>query len=53
MAGKRAALISVHHAVMAVYHLKLREPQQVAWMVDALGSALAGHLAVQEGRQAP
>ncbi len=44
---------AVHHAVMAVYHLKLREPQQVAWMVDALGSALAGHLAVlsQEGRQ--
>ena len=39
--------------MMAVYQLKLREPQQVARMVDALGGTLAGHLAVlpQEGRQ--
>ena len=39
--------------MMAVYELKLREPQQVAWMVDVLGGTLAGHLAVlpQEGRQ--
>ena len=44
---------AVHHAVMAVYQLKLCEPQQVARMVDALGGALAGHLAVlsQEGGQ--
>ena len=39
--------------MVAVYQLKLREPQQVARMVDALGGALASHLAVlpQEGRQ--
>ena len=39
--------------MMAVYQLKLREPQQVARMVDALGGALAGYLAVlsQERRQ--
>ena len=30
--------------MMAVYQLKLREPQQVAWMVDVLGGTLAGHL---------
>ena len=44
---------ALHHAMMAVYQLKLREPQQVAWVVDALGGALAGHLAVlsQERRQ--
>ena len=55
LGGREACSLdpAVHHAVMAVYHLKLREPQEVAWMVDALGSALAGHLAVlsQEGRQ--
>ena len=44
---------AVHHAMMAVYQLKLREPQQVARMVDVLCGTLAGHLAVlpQEGRQ--
>ena len=38
---------------MAVYELELGQPQQVAWMVDALGGADAGNLAVlpQEGRQ--
>ena len=44
---------AVRHAMMAIYRLKLREPQQVAWMVDTLDGTLAGHLAVlsQEGRQ--
>ena len=44
---------AVNHPMMAVYQLKLREPQQVARMVDALGGALAGYLAVlsQERRQ--
>ena len=55
LGGREACRLdpAVHHAMMAVYQLKLREPQQVAWMVDALGGTLAGHLAVlpQEGRQ--
>ena len=39
--------------MMALYQLKLGQPQQVARMVHALGGTLAGHLAVlpQEGRQ--
>ena len=44
---------ALDHSVMAVYELKLREPQEVARMVDVLGGTLAGHLAVlpQEGGQ--
>ena len=36
----------VQLAVMAVYEFKLREPQQVAGMVDTLGGTAAGQLAV-------
>ena len=43
----------VQLAVMAVYEFKLREPQQVAGMVDTLDGTAAGQLAVlaQERRQ--
>ena len=39
--------------MMAVDQLKLRQPQQIAGMIDALCSALLCHLAVlpEEGRQ--
>ena len=42
-----------HHAVMAVYELKLRQPQQVVGIVHPFGSALGRNLAElsQEGRQ--
>ena len=53
--GREASSLdpAVHHTMMAVYQLKLREPQQVARMVYVLSGTLRGHLAVlpQEGRQ--
>ncbi len=50
LGGLDAAL---DHAPLALDHLQLGQPQQVARIVDAFGGALAGDLVVlaQEGRQ--
>ena len=37
---------AVHHAVMSVDQLKLRQAQQIVWMVDSLGGAPTRHLVV-------
>ena len=53
-AGKPSSLDpSLDHAVMTVYELKLRQSEQVARVIHALGRALGCHLAVlsEEGRQ--
>ena len=44
---------SLHHAVVSVYELQFRQPEQVVWVVHPLGGALGCHLPVlpEEGRQ--
>ena len=44
---------SLHHAVVSVYELQFRQPEQIVRVVHPLGGALGCHLPVlpEEGRQ--